>query len=80
MLGADPSQKMAENYRRFAHDGFTGSRVYEELCEGVAGDPEMLVFLAQQPASEASAGTCCLRACGVLFGLRTATERSAPSA
>jgi hypothetical protein len=70
MLGADPSQKMAENYRRFAHDEVHGkSALYEELCEGVAGDPEMLVFLAQQPPAKRQPNLL-LASVRVLFGLQ----------
>jgi hypothetical protein len=50
MLGADPTQTVAENYRRFGRISAAGkSPLYEELCEGVAGDAEMLKFLSRQP-------------------------------
>lgn len=50
MLGADPTQSTATNYRRFARSEARGkSPLYEHLCEGVADDPEMLDFLVGQP-------------------------------
>jgi hypothetical protein len=50
MLGADPTRTVAENYLRFGRIEAAGkSSLYQELCEGVADDPEMLAFLARQP-------------------------------
>jgi len=50
MLGADPSQTVAENYLRFGRISARGkSALYEELCEGVANDPQMLEFLSRLP-------------------------------
>ena len=43
MLGADPTQTIAENYRRFARLEARGkSPLYEELCEAIADDPLLL--------------------------------------
>lgn len=53
MLGADPSQTVAENYRRFGRVSAAGkSPLYQQLCEGVADDPELLDFLSQQPPAK----------------------------
>jgi hypothetical protein len=50
MHGHDPRATVAENYRRFARREASGrSPLYAELSEGVAGDPAMLAFLAEQP-------------------------------
>jgi hypothetical protein len=50
MMGADPAQSVAENWRRFGRiDAAPKSPLYYELCEGVANDPEMLAFLTRQP-------------------------------
>jgi hypothetical protein len=49
MLGADPTQTIAENYRRFARlEAHGKSPLYEELCDAIADDPVMLDFLSQQ--------------------------------
>lgn len=50
MLGADPARTVAANYLRFGTIAAAGkSPLYQELCEGVASDPEVLGFLARQP-------------------------------
>jgi hypothetical protein len=50
MHGHDPRATVAENYRRFARREASGrSPLYAELSEGVARDPAMLAFLAEQP-------------------------------
>jgi hypothetical protein len=70
MLGADPSQTLAENYRRFARGEAHGkSPLYEELREGVAQDPEILEFLAQQPRAKRQPNLL-LASVRVLFGLQ----------
>ncbi|HXP56639.1 MAG TPA: DUF2332 domain-containing protein [Streptosporangiaceae bacterium] len=50
MIGHDPEQGTAENYRRFAALEARGrSPLYEELATGVASDPELLAFLESLP-------------------------------
>lgn len=50
MIGADPTRTVAENYLQFGRVSAAGkSPLYQELCEGVAHDPEMLAFLSRQP-------------------------------
>jgi hypothetical protein len=50
MIGADSRETLAENYLRFGRISAAGkSPLYQELCEGVANDPEMLEFLSRQP-------------------------------
>jgi hypothetical protein len=50
MIGHDPEQGTAENYRRFAALEARGrSPLYEELATGVATDPELLAFLESLP-------------------------------
>jgi hypothetical protein len=71
MLGADPAQTVAENYRRFARGEAHGkSALYEQLCEGVAEDPEMLAFLTQQPLAKRQPNLL-LASVRVLFGLQS---------
>ena len=70
MLGADPDQTVAESYWRFARGEAHGkSALYERLCEGVAEDPEMLDFLAQQPPAKRQPNLL-LASVRVLFGLQ----------
>lgn len=52
MLGADPTQTVAENYRRFAIAAEGKSPLYQELCRGVAVDREVLDFLSEQPPAK----------------------------
>jgi hypothetical protein len=52
MLGADPTLSVAENYRRFAISAEGKSPLYQELCNGVAGDPVVLDFLSEQPPTK----------------------------
>lgn len=69
MLGADPEETLAENYRWFARLEVHGkSPLYEELCEGVADDPQMLEFLAEQPPAKRQPNLL-LATARVLFGL-----------
>ena len=69
MLGADPEETLAENYRWFARLEVHGkSPLYEELCEGVADDPQMLEFLAGQPPAKRQPNLL-LATARVLFGL-----------
>ncbi len=50
MIGADPRQTVADNYRQFGRISAAGkSPLYQELCEGVAADQEVLEFLSRQP-------------------------------
>jgi hypothetical protein len=70
MLGADPGQSVVENYRRFARVAVAGkSPLYQELCEGVAGDPELLAFLAEQPPAKRQPNLL-LAGTRFLFGLQ----------
>ncbi|MGA2470025.1 MAG: DUF2332 domain-containing protein [Solirubrobacteraceae bacterium] len=71
MIGADPTQTLAESYRRFARGEANGkSALYEELCEGVADDPQMLDFLSQQPSAKRQPNLL-LASVRVLFGLQS---------
>src|ERR1700733_5375808 len=68
MLGADPTQTIAENYRRFARLEARGkSPLYEELCEAIADDPLLLEFLSQQPPDKRQPNLL-LAGVRVLFG------------
>lgn len=50
MHGADSTKTVAENYLNFGRISAAGkSPLYQELCEGVANDPEVLEFIYQQP-------------------------------
>jgi hypothetical protein len=50
VIGNDSRLSIAENYRRFSRDEAAGrSPLYAELTAGVAGDPLLLDYLAQQP-------------------------------
>jgi hypothetical protein len=70
MLGADPRQTVAENYRRFGRISAAGkSPLYQELCEGVAGDREMLEFLSRQPPAKRQPNLL-LAGTRFLFGLQ----------
>jgi Uncharacterized protein conserved in bacteria (DUF2332) len=71
MLGTDPTVPVAENYRRFARLEAAGkSPLYQELCEQVAADPEMLGFLAQQPPAKRQPNLL-LAAVRLLFGVQS---------
>lgn len=71
MLGADNNETVAENYRRFARlEAHGKSPLYEEFCEGVAADPEMLDFVAQQPPAKRQPNLL-LAAVRVLFGTQS---------
>lgn len=68
MLGVDPTQTIAENYRWFARLEVRGkSPLYAELCEAIADDPLMLEFLSRQP-TEKQQPNLLLAAVRVLFG------------
>lgn len=70
MLGADPNQTVAENYRRFGQVSAAGkSPLYQELCEGVANDPEVLEFLSQQAPAKRQPNLL-LAGTRFLFGLQ----------
>lgn len=70
MIGADPTQSVSENYRRFARfEAARKSPLYHELCEGVADDPDLLDFLAQQPADKRQPNLL-LAGTRFLFGLQ----------
>jgi hypothetical protein len=70
MLGADPSQTVAENWRRFGRISAAGkSPLYQELCEGVAEDPEILEFLSEQPPDKRQPNLL-LAGTRFLFGLQ----------
>jgi hypothetical protein len=70
MLGADPALTVAENYRRFGQISAAGkSPIYQELCEGVAEDPEILEFLARQPPAKRQPNLL-LAGTRFLFGLQ----------
>lgn len=70
MMGADPTQTVAENWRRFGRISAAGkSPLYQELCEGVADDPAMLDFLAQQPPAKRQPNLL-LAGTRFLFGLQ----------
>jgi hypothetical protein len=74
MLGADPVQTLEDNYLRFARGEAHGkSALYEQLCEGVAEDPEMLAFLTQQPPAKRQPNLL-LATVRVLFGLQSSYE------
>jgi hypothetical protein len=50
MLGHDPTASTSENYRRFAALEARGtSPLYERICEGISGDPDLLAFLGELP-------------------------------
>jgi len=50
VIGNEPDNSTAENYRRFAAREARGrSALYEQLAGGVADDPELLAFLAGLP-------------------------------
>jgi hypothetical protein len=46
---ADPAERVADSYARFADEARGRSALYEELARGVAGDPELLGVLAELP-------------------------------
>jgi hypothetical protein len=70
MLGADTANTVAENYRRFASvEARAKSPLYEHLCHGVAEDPQILEFLARQPARKRQPNLL-LAVVRVLFGLQ----------
>src|SRR5438105_1990346 len=70
MLGADPTQTVAENYRRFGRVSAAGkSPLYQELCEGVAADQEILEFLSRQPPAKRQPNLL-LAGTRLLFGLQ----------
>lgn len=70
MLGADPTQTVAENYRRFGRLSAAGkSPLYQDLCEGVAEDQEMLEFLSRQPPEKRQPNLL-LAGTRFLFGLQ----------
>jgi hypothetical protein len=70
MLGADPSRTVAENWRRFGRISAAGkSPLYQELCEGVAEDPEILEFLSEQPPAKRQPNLL-LAGTRFLFGLQ----------
>jgi prepilin-type processing-associated H-X9-DG protein len=70
MIGADPAQSVAENYRRFGRVAAAGkSPLYTELCEGVANDPAMLEFLSGQPPAKRQPNLL-LAGTRFLFGLQ----------
>lgn len=70
MMGADPAQSVAENYRRFGRISAAGkSPLYRELCEGVANDPEVLAFLSRQPPAKRQPNLL-LAGTRFLFGLQ----------
>jgi len=71
MIGADPRQTVAENYLRFGRISAAGkSPLYQELCEGVANDPEMLEFLSRQSPPKRQPNLL-LAGTRFLFGLQT---------
>lgn len=70
MLGADPAHTTAENYRWFARVELSDkSPLYAEFCAGVADDPELLEFLAQQPEPKRQPNLL-LAVVRLLFGLQ----------
>jgi hypothetical protein len=70
MLGADPAHTTAENYRWFARVELSEkSPLYAAFCEGVAEDPELLEFLAQQPEPKRQPNLL-LAVVRLLFGLQ----------
>jgi prepilin-type processing-associated H-X9-DG protein len=70
MIGADPAQSVAENYRRFGRVSAAGkSPLYQVLCEGVADDPEMLEYLERQPPAKRQPNLL-LAGTRFLFGLQ----------
>jgi hypothetical protein len=70
MLGAQPSLSTAENYRRFARREAAGtSPLYSALCEGVAGDPELIAFLERRPREQRQPNLL-LAAVRLRFGLQ----------
>jgi hypothetical protein len=71
MLGADPTRTVAENYRRFGRISAAGkSPLYQELCEGVAADQEVLRFLSRQPPAKRQPNLL-LAGTRFLFGLQS---------
>src|SRR5215211_217027 len=71
MRGAEPELSAAENFLRFARSEVAGkSPLYAALCEGVAGDAELLAFLESRPPRERQPNLL-LAAVRVLFGLQT---------
>lgn len=69
MHGVEPNLTVAENYRRFGRISAAGkSPLYEELCVGVADDPELLAFLAEQPPAKRQPNLL-LAGARFLFGL-----------
>jgi hypothetical protein len=52
MGGHDPALSTAANYRTFAREARGRSPAYEALAEAVAGDQEVLAFLARLPAAK----------------------------
>jgi hypothetical protein len=74
MLGADPDQDLAENYRRFARSEVRGkSPLYEEICERVAADAEVLAFIERQPPAKRQPNLL-LAAVRFLFGVPAGYE------
>lgn len=74
MLGADPTQSVAENYLRFGRIAAAGkSPLYQELCEGVANDPAMLAFVSRQPPGKRQPNLL-LAGTRFLFGLPPSYE------
>lgn len=70
MIGVDPAQSVAENYRRFGRIAAAGkSPLYRALCEGVANDPEMLAFLSLQAPAKRQPNLL-LAGTRFLFGLQ----------
>jgi hypothetical protein len=67
--GAEPELSTAENYRRFAREVAGKSPLYAALCEGVAGDPELLAFLDARPPRKRQPNLL-LAAVRLLFGLQ----------
>lgn len=70
MLGADPAHTTAENYRWFARVELSDkSPLYAAFCEGVADDPQLLEFLAEQPEPKRQPNLL-LAVVRLLFGLQ----------
>jgi hypothetical protein len=70
MIGADSARSVAENYRQFGRISAAGkSPLYQELCEGVAADREVLEFLSRQPPAKRQPNLL-LAGTRFLFGLQ----------
>jgi hypothetical protein len=52
MRGHDPAVSVAGNYQQFAAEAHGRSAPYEALARAVAGDPDLLAFLAELPAAK----------------------------